>query len=324
MRKLMFRNSALDHNGIKDRVMGQNDEVRFTIAREFRPFRVLASRLSLCAVGSDGRLEKGDKSPLELVLYHREIERAAVRELSELADSLLDHSAYPITDGMLEAKSVGRDEMTYAFGDHRKAYPSRVMDSYPIFGNSDVLEEAKLRMLDEWNSPAGKKIIKTIKERRKSARRIMLSGRQRWKGEDVYHFSLERGKAFYGNEEGLQIRSVKPGPLRFVQSAIEVGMVILGRELTRDGKHAMAADILRRMPTPTIDKLTFLDDIGVLSLSSSDVEKICDCYLSFLKIYHASEAAFVDGGRMVRFDRHEARERIDLLANLLETPLMRE
>ncbi len=324
MQKMMLGNGALDHGEIKARVMGLNDDTRITIARKFRPYRLFAKKLCLTAVGSDGRLEKGDMSPLEVVLFHKDINPARVRELVELMNTLLDSDSHPLTDGSMETKSVLDDEMNYAFGDPRKPYPSRIMDSYPIFGNARMLEIAKLKMLDEWNSPAGKKIIKAIKERRKEARRVMLTGRQRWKGQDVYHFNPDCGRAFYGNDNGLQIRSVKPGPLRFVQSAIEVGMVILGRDLVRNGKQRMAVEVLNGMPTPTIDKLMFLGDLGVIALPSSDIEKVCDCYLSFLKIYHASESAFVNDERIVRFDQHEARERIELLSKLLEKPLVRE
>ena len=320
----MLRTSALDHVSIKSGIIASNEEVRLTIAKNFRPFRASSSRLCLAAVGSDGRLEKGEMSPLELILYHKDIGPSRVRELAELANALPNPESPQITDGKLEIKSVDEDEITYAFGDHRRPYPSRVMDSYPVFGNSSVLDMAKLKMLDEWNSPAGKKIIKAIKERRKEARRVMLGGKQKWKGQDVYHFNLDCGTAFYGNEDGFQIRSVKPGPLRFVQSVIEVGMVVLGRELERSGRHLRMVEILNKMPTPTIDKMRFLDDVGVVTLPSSDIEKICDSYLAFLKIYRSSESSFADGESIVSFDAQEARERIELLVRLLEKPLIRE
>ncbi len=323
MRKLKLTDNEFGHGTIKGRVIGLNEEARFKVAK-FRPYRAFANKLCLSAIGSDGRLEKGDMSPLEIVLFHRNIDPLMVRELSELAKALLDPDSYSTTEGRTEAKSVQFDEMNYVHGDHRRPYPSRIMDSYPIFGNAGVLEAAKIRMLEEWNTPAGKKIVKTIKERRKDARRVMLSGKQRWKGQDVFHFNLDCGRAFYGNEDGLQIRSVKPGPLRFVQATIELGMVMLGRELVRHGKRRMMVEVLSGMPTPTIDKLRFLEDVGVVSLSPTDVEKLCDCYFSFLKIYHASEASFVEDERIVSFDSKEADERIKLLIKLLDKPLIRE
>lgn len=324
MRRLTLTNSAFDHGSIKTQVIASNEEVRLAVGRRFRQFSRASTKLCLCAVGSDGRLEKGAMSPLELILYHKDIGPSKIQELALLANSLPEPEAPQITDGKIDVKSVQRDEINYAFDDHRRPYPSRVLDSYPVYGNSDILNMAKLRMLGEWNTPAGKKIVKAIKERRKEARRVMLSGRQRWKGQDVYHFNLECGRAFYGNEDGLQIRSVKPGPLRFVQSVIEVGMVVLGRKLEREGKHLRMVEILNGMPTPTIDKLRYLERAGVVSLDASDIEKICDSYLSFLKIYRASESAFSDGENIVSFDGQEARERIELLTALLEKPLVRE
>jgi hypothetical protein len=315
MRKVSLKNGSFDHGSIKGHVMRLNDKIGETIGRKFHSYSVFADRLCLSAVGSDGRLEKGEMSPLEVVLFHRDLNQLRVNELTELANTLLDPDTYPMTDGAIESKSVQQDEINYAHGDPRRPYPSRIMDSYPLFGNAEMLQLAKARMLDEWNSPAGKKMVKTIKERRKDARRVMLSGTQKWKGQEVFHFNLNCGRAFYGNEDGLQIRSV--------QSAIELGMVMLGRELVGKGKQVMMSGILNGMPTPTIDKLRYLDDVGVVSLSSTDIEKVCDCYLSFLKIYHASEASFVDDERIVRFDSNEAKERIELLVNLLEKPLIR-
>jgi hypothetical protein len=321
MLKLSLKNTPFDHDLIKNRVRRLNREAGSFIRSKLGSYDVYSERLCICAVGSDGRLEKGEASPIEIMLLHRDLDAVRADDISQLARCVLESEAAPIAG---ESKSLQMDEITYAFGDHRRPYPSRVLDSAILYGNPELLSYAKAKMLDEWFNPEGKRIVKTIKERRADARRTMLSGRQKWKGHEVTHFDIGSGKAFYDNANGVQIRSVKPGPLRFVQTVIELGVVMLGREMARQGKRSAMVGILEGLPTPTIDKLEYLSDVGLVTLEPSDIEKICDCYLSFLRLYNASERMFVEAENVVRFDPREAKERIGLLNALLEKPLIRE
>ncbi len=323
MQKVKLGNGTFDHSEITGRVRNANRSVESRMAKKLAPHKSAADRICISAVGSDGRLEKGDVSPLEVVFLHKDIELVMVTALGGIIGSMQDDNVTPATNISCESKSIGSDGISFVHGDGKRPYPSRIIDSYVLFGNPRLLELAKTKMLDEWHSASGKRMVKAIKERKRDARRIMLSGTQVWKGQEVTHFDLDNGNASYGNDGEVKIRSVKPGPLRFVQSTIELGIVMLGRDMARNGKRSAMIEILNRIPTPTVEKLEFLSDLNVVSLPASDIQKVCDSYLSFLRVYHASEESHIDGRNIVQFDPAEAKERIDLLVKLLEKPLIR-
>jgi len=77
------------------------------------------------------------------------------------------------------------------------------------------------------------------------------------------------------------------------------------------------------LPTPTIEKISYLAGLGMLSLTNEQVDRIIDCYLSFLRLYHASESGYVEAENIVKFDPKEAKERIESLSRMLEGNIVR-
>jgi hypothetical protein len=76
--------------------------------------------------------------------------------------------------------------------------------------------------------------------------------------------------------------------------------------------------VLGEMPTPTVEKLEYLQDIGAATISPEATAEAAECYLRFLQLYHMAEWMAAKGTPEMRFDASEARTRIAALARILE------
>lgn len=324
MKKVNLHNKPGDWDGIRDRVSRLNKVASRRIARSLRSYAPFEDKFCIAAIGSDGRLEKGEVSSLEVVFYHRNITCSVGTELTNQTKGLWREVYCPLLgDSGYEAKAIESDTISVAFGNMHAVYPSRVFDSAVVHGDPQILDEAKRRAVAEWNGKFGQKVRKILKERKRQSKRVMETGTQEWKSTSIAHYNANCGKAFYNDlyseNELIQVRSVKPGPLRFVQGTIEFAVVAIARKL----KIEDAEKLVIELPTPTIEKIAYLGNLGMLSLTNEQVERVVDCYLSFLRLYHASESGYVEAETVVKFDPKEARERIEALSKILEGNIVR-
>ncbi len=288
-----------------------------------KSFKPIEDQLCVASTGSDGRLEKGLVSRLEVILYHRSLTRDVLEEVDGIIRNLKDGDSNSLINGSRsETKDVEKDDMSYAFRTPDLVYPSRVLDSYTLHGNPDILLAAKLKLLEEWTGDEGKRILKHIRSRKKTSKRVMNTGIQDWKGTPISHYDLVTGVAHFQDIElpevgKVQYRSFKSGPLRFVQVSLEQDLAVLIRILSRSGTKGDSLKLLKDLPTPTVEKLEYLADLRLTRIPKIEVADIIDCYLAFLHLYHTSENLSREGHTEMQFDIKEVRERIELLARLL-------
>ncbi len=267
------------------------------------------------------------------MVFHRTLPTEILEGIVSALRTIRDETFTPlINDVKTETKDVDPHSianMAYAFGSNRLIFPSRVLDSFILEGNPEVLLSAKAKLIAECAGPEGKRIIEHLRARRRRTKSSMLSGVQKWKGENLAHYNLKTGVAYFDNvskcgEEPVQLRSFKSGPLRYVQVSLEKDIIALIRGLSSGDKSRVASKILANLPTPTVDKIEFLSDMGVLRLTRTDVLDLVDCYIAFLQLYHISEKSFKDGSTTSTFDIKEVTERIDLLVTLLDKTILKE
>jgi hypothetical protein len=300
-----------------------NRNIGETIARALSAYAPLKDRLCIACAGSDGRLEKGYVSKVSLVLYHDGIGPHELGSVDAAIRAGMEGNGGPLFDEQTsEEKHVSAGCMSYAFGNRGLVYPSRVLDSYYMAGRQDLIRAAKAAMLAEWAGPEGRRINEYLRSRCRRAHQTMVSGIQIWKGQEVRHVDMNDGHADFYNTTGsdgeeVQVRSFKPGALRYVQIMLERAAVLIGRRMLSDGRPDDAERVLAGMGTPTVEKLRFLSDESLIRLGREQAETVIDCYLAFLRLYHRSENAFHGGNTRVEFDAREARERVDALQRLL-------
>ncbi len=304
-----------------------NSEAGKRIACILGDYKPLEEKLCVACAGSDGRLEKGFVSRFEVLLYHEDIAPEMLLELDRMVRGLKDEKFRPLVDDHhSETKDVRASFMSYAYQKKDLVFPSRVLDSFFMHGNEDLIRSAKARMIGEWTGPEGKRIHEHLRLRLKHARETMASGTQKWKGKEIVHADMAQGIARFedvpDNGSTVQLRSFKPGPLRFVQIAVEQAVVGVSRVVGRQRKPEYAEALVRNLPTPTVEKLEYLSGHGAIRLGKAETADVMDCYLAFLQLYHMSEKGHWSGQKEVRFDPQEARERVAALQRLVGSGLV--
>ena len=271
----------------------------------------LLNEICIAATGSDGRLEKGPLSPLELIIFSRNSEYA--NQVSTIINSLNFDQFTIIDHASTERKIVGgTSPLSYAMNDEKKVFPSRIFDSVVLAGDPKILLDAKKELVLELANI--NRIFEYVQGKKKSARRVMESGQQEWKGQNIVHYDLTNGIAFLNNQNSGDIesksRSFKMGPLRYVQYSIEQHLLGKIRGFVANGKTEMAVGLLTDLPTPTVEKLKFLSENKLLNLKGSVLSEAIECYLAFLELYHISENLCQNNQTEFKFDISEVTKRI--------------
>lgn len=260
----------------------------------------------LATTGSDGRLEKGPQSKIEIVVIGRGDYREKAKPALDLIQNGLDGGLFHPD---LEFKTL--DELFIAGynGDIGKAYPTRVSDARFLYGNCGVLVGAYRQLFSELSmKEEGKSILDSMVYGRRRARQISETGKGLFKKQEITHFDLDEGVAFYDCEHvnSTHRGSFKFGPLRLVQYGLAVDLIRHIRDKNFD------LDLLEHMPTNTVDRLNFFETEGRSGLSQEEIEDLSDCYKFFLHQYHlAQEAWRADKSNKTFFDRDEVKVRLD-------------
>jgi hypothetical protein len=322
------RTNRLYSKEVEASVRATNHKAAKRLWRMLSSYEPFLDRMCIAAAGSDGRLEKGAVSPLEVIIFHRDMSHHNAMAIERAVRTEIDGWGQPLTNQLTsEDKDIDGHFINYAYQDPRRIYPSRILDSFPLVGNFSVLGEAKVKMMEEWSGEEGARIVDYIRTRKRTSKGIMVRGSQRWKEREVRHFDPEGGVAYYSNEksgaEQIQLRSFKPGPLRFVQTTIEMNVVTHVRSLVRSGNRSDAWRFVLRMPNQTASKLEYISNLGIATIQKSELDTVKDCYLAFLRLYHESERMFLEGKKRIAFDAKEARERIDALGTILNGALIK-
>ncbi|MEW6749133.1 MAG: hypothetical protein AB1295_05490 [Candidatus Micrarchaeota archaeon] len=278
--------------------------------------------------GSDGRLEKGLKSKLEVVVYHRGMPEEDVDRFAEAVHTAIDaHQCALVANVFTETKDVTMPGAAFLNGDRHMIVPARVMDSFVLCGNPRLLMEAKMQLINDMVGAHAKPIIKELKDKKAVSRKIMQSGRQTWKGETVTHYDLDCGMAYCWNKESdgstVHLRGFKFGPLRYMQNVLQHDMMMFVRGLALKKRRDEAKEFLSTLPTPTVEKLHAVGALKNSRLSTDELSELADHYGAFLELYHQSESLSNQGITALPFDTAEVRTRITAIARLLENGLFR-
>ncbi len=252
----------------------------------------------IAVVGSDARLEKGEKSPLELLIIKKR-EDTFPRICYEI------EKRRRIFEGS-EIKNI-QESMIYYKNNKRKLFPSRIIDAKFIFGDYNLFINSKQKMLSEI-SRSSKSIKKSLKERDRYYRNILNTGENEFKRKRLIHYDLKKGVSYYDEEQG--ILSFKAGPLRFIQNK-------LIREIIKKMKEDELSFALN-LPANISDRIYFLYCCPDYKLGNFETEEIIDSYKYFLKQYHKSQRNLHDYNQFeTDFDKQEVKERIEGVNRIL-------
>ncbi len=272
----------------------------------------------VCFAGSDARHEKGPVSLAEFIIFHNG--NKGLDNLVECKDdvekSIVYSDLFKFVEG-IEVKNLFDDSylskcnITNADGEFVSFLsPNRIFDSRVIYGDKEIYCALWDKFGDELKSSKAKYFLKKIKARAKDHARISLSGTQHYKGEELRHFDLDEGLAFYNRKKK---QSFKQGPIRTLQFS-----------LVRDQIKAIrGGNDFRYVPKGTVGKLNNLYVRNKLGLSQNEVSDLSDSYKYFLWLYHCSQwANKKDGTEIIGFDKVEVSERLNSLTSICKKEII--
>ena len=271
------------------------------------------SRIAIMITGSDGRLEKGPQSRIDLVVLKENM--PSIDGIVGSVESITELNSGKSIFEDTEIKDLENDSMSFYKNQRDRTFPGRIIESELLAGNDYLGEKSRMKLYNELVGPDGKSIKDKTKDKEKEYRKIMLSGKQTRKGEEIEHFDMDSGMVFYDPEDG--IFSFKYGPLRFIQLSFISDIVNFSRQKQRN-------DLITGLPPNIEDRFYELENLGLSGLPNNQVVELIDNYKFFLWMYHLSQSKYKqEGHKEMGFDRQEVKERINSISKILDKGIIK-
>lgn len=281
-------------------------------------------QFAITTTGSDGRLEKGTQSKMELmIIHHPSFDPSTLdRSLSNF------YNTSPQEFWQVNELKKLNDPSKPISGYHAnpsRLFPTRLFDAELIGGNPQIFFEALEQQEAELTGPLGERCLSFLNDRRRDAFHVIKQGSNKFKGENIIHFDLDKGVSYYGDPHLSRVGSgsFKFGPLRGIQYRMGVDLIRMYRAASKYG--VSAPFTLDDIPNNTPERLLWLETGGYTTRSNSEISSLVDNYCFFLKAYHQSQWSYKhDTKTEVGFNRAEVRERLSDVVKLLEKPIIAE
>lgn len=281
--------------------------------------KISDNRISIVTTGSDGRLEKGPISPIEVIILSEEGNFDLT--VNELKNYICKSNKKKVFNTHLEKKDLSKDEMYKCIAIDENSNkvefnsPNRMFDMSFLFGDKSLVTKSLENFYCELNSQKGKSILKLLKDRQKEHANISLSGVQNFKGNHLTHYILDEGVAFYN--PSLNIWSFKQGPLRTLQYSLIRDLV---KKLRTD---YISPERIFNLPRNVVEKLNCLEVEGLSQLSSLQIDELADSYKYLLHLYHKSQFAYSHlNSEKITFNSQEVKERCNSIVRICSLQLI--
>lgn len=270
----------------------------------------------ILTTGSDGRLEKGPASDIELIVLYSNYAKKnnyIPYILSKINETENDK------EELIELKCLDSDNMSRYENNADRTFPSRLSDSVYLFGQRRFHYEAKEKMLEEFRGEEGKSILNRVKSRKKEFEKSLLTGVQKFnKDTTIQHYDLNEGVSFYNSEKNQF--SFKTGPLRLIQYGLMQNII----KFSRASDYESARLLLRNSPTNTSDKIFAFEAEGISNLSHQETSDLANNYSYFLWAYTASQEWHTfKGDDRLTFDKQEVKERLKSVDKIMKKDILK-
>lgn len=305
--------TSSDYRDYFDHLIAYNRTFQRIVAKELKkiPYSDNGTHIFMTA-GSDARLEKGPVSNIEVItlaanpLTGEEITKELQKYISAeerraLFDQELETRYASDASSSWFIRRGQQDEV-------KTVSVNRVFDAVKLAGDAGLIRNFKGGLVGELRSEDGRSIIHTVDNKAKEYRHVTQTGKQNFKHQQLTHYDLESGMAFYDPVNNTL--SFKQGPLRAVQFA-------LVRDQSKAIRSGYDPSIFFDVPENTVEKLNALEVQGELTLSAENTRALCDHYKYFMWLYHTSQANYKKGINASGFDVGQTRTRIEDLTKLL-------
>ncbi len=313
----------IDFRDFTPQVRVYNQELQKEIVKRLQRFledeekQDALNHVLIATLGSDARLEKGPKSTMELMVYHKGYSdiNALVLALHEFTAEREEKEGKKLFSAV-EVKDTSLDRLSLYQNREGRVFPGRVIEGRPLLGKEDLFDTAVRTVCSEFTtSRTAKSYFDALKTQKRMGRKRMLVGSNMIHGEQAVHYNLKEGCAYYdGNTRG----SFKYGPIRFLQAALLVDLMRYARAFPKKGPVFIA-----EMPSNIADRLAYIETNRVSNLTSEQTRDLANCYQYFLLRYHQSQARYNRGLSVTEFDRAEVKERIGAIDKIVKDPIIK-
>lgn len=225
---------------------------------------------------SDWRYENkahpGVKSNLEIqIVTTSNHSEAAVNQVLSRVSSYVGFSIENI-----EHKKMGAERLSLYNNDPNLVFPTRFFDSV-IFFDPSWLRSQILRWISQEIIEDGR-LSSKMYDRFRWHKRTMESWKDRFKGEDIEVFNVDKWIFYYDPDNFLF--SVKNGPLRYIQYMLAVWLMRYIRDMKK------VPWFLDSLPTNIWDRLEYIRENSLSSKNSDEIWRLKEIYEFFLYLYH--------------------------------------
>ena len=261
--------------------------------------------IMISTTGSDGRHENkifdSDASNTELSILHRtgqdliqfwnqkesqeDTVESVVKRIQETTSFIIAH---------VELKNIGKDAMALYNNDPHLIFPTRVWDSYRLWGNQGM--DSMIREIVSQEIINNPKMASRFYDRLRQHVRVNKTGNYRIGWATNTQFNVESNEFYYDPKN--HIEGVKMWPLRVIQYSLALALM---RKIRNLGKHP---DFVNTLPGNIPDRLDFLLKNDLTAMSREQVEELQYIYRFFLKMYHQMQYEnFTAGTTVFSVDR---------------------
>ena len=303
-----------------DCVKTLNRNTKESLAFRMRNAPLDPRETAIVIAGSDGKQERHTQSRTELIIIRR---LGQPGNLSSAVYSWYDgkygwtksHFEGFLATGLPELKTVGDESspLAFAFGDRNLVYPDRTLNSQLVFGNSEILHDAKKQVLTEScaDNETGKKIRDKMKKQLINALSALKTGS--YDGQTI--FTIDPPMQVYDeNRENYSV-GFKIAGLRPVQRLIDLITIRAIR------KGQLDIDSAVMFPTDTVGRIEALIEHGVIP----DNPALAEAYQWFIQQYHVAQDRYKRNGLgsrtqiQVAFDKKAFLTHRDTVLNFWES-----
>lgn len=244
------------------------------------PIKNFLEENNICAVvvGSDGKSERHPQSKTEIV-YIQDQSSSQTITTEEITDVYTKTTGFDYVkvfgtdiDSIPEKVDLGKRVISFAFGDAKRIFPDRVLNSILVIGSAEIHQKARRMVLEELGSGGqlSSVIKKELKRQRKEHYKTCLTGSSRGK------VCFNHNGQFYDESKHPGRFGFKHGFIRLIQRDLDLRT----QEMIVRGTWSINRAI--ELPSSTTGRISFLD-------YSKDT---AEAFLWFLQRYHSVQEEY--------------------------------
>ncbi len=289
------RDKDLSHKIFKIKLesttQGALDKVSLWIKRQLNTIQSTEQELDLpqlafATTGSDGRFEKGtDLSPTELIIISNGSNEKA-KKIQGLFQKAIEEQkeAQSIIFPSIEVKDIANNnarDLLSAYYESKisRVIPTRPLDALLIEGSQQIFNAYKVAFIKEvvFKKFELKKFKNDFVSYSFKTLTKDLKGEPHGTQKNTF-VDVKEGIVFYN---GVDIKGVKYGAIRSIQYSIALQIIRHLQTLTEEEAYTF----LQKLPRSIDDRIQFLSDQKLLSLTAEEAKKLKETYLELLSIY---------------------------------------